>query len=131
MSRRDVRRARRGGVVASAGTVPSALGSRNDPLWSDADAVDRLARVHGLALELYAPRMSDGHDPTLAEAHPWQRFDAFRSAWCLAAGLEHPQHPGWLHFTRCKAAGIDTSSSRWDATGRGCLWVGTSTNGGQ
>lgn len=129
MSRRDVRRARRGGVLASAGTVPSALCSRNDPLWTDANAVERLVRAHGLVLKLSAPRLSGERDPTLAEAHPCQRFDAFRSAWCLAAGLEHPQHPGYLDLARCKATGVDTSSSRWDATGRGCLWAGTATNG--
>ncbi|QAY62898.1 hypothetical protein ET495_06165 [Xylanimonas allomyrinae] len=126
MSRRDAKRARRAGSAADLSAVPLALSSRRDPLWSDAEAVERLATQLGLVVDVGRPRawvLAGREAPTLAEAHPWLRFDAFRSAWCLAAGLGLPERVGYLDRRRCQAASIDTSSSRWDAPGRGCQWA--------
>ncbi|GAA1714450.1 hypothetical protein GCM10009809_08280 [Isoptericola hypogeus] len=105
--------------------MPDALADRDHPLWADAGAVARLVVDLGLDVRVGVP-LIDALEPeraprTLAEAHPWTRFDAVRSAWCLAAGLAHPEEQGMVDLRRARDLGIDTSASARDELGRGCI----------
>lgn len=112
MSSRRLARAGKTTVAPERGT-PAALSSRDDPLWQDAEAVRRLAEIHGLTLDAgYARRHARGRpeDPVHA-AQPWERFDAFRVAWCRANGLMHPVWKDSIDYQRAQDAGIDMSAS--------------------
>lgn len=119
------RQARAGTVDPSVKGVPSALGSRNDPIWEDEGKVRALARAHGIGPLVYpepnsvrfAPRSSSEY---LRHPHPWTRFDVFRHAWCIANELEMAgPGRGCIDTSKARAIGIETSTSRLDFFGTG------------
>ncbi|MGO1318007.1 MAG: hypothetical protein ACTMIR_13360 [Cellulomonadaceae bacterium] len=85
--------------------VPAPLTDHQHPVWHDPDAVAQLFMDYRLE-----PKA--GYGSTSSETTPWwSRFDAFRSAWCLANGLNHPQWPHLIDYQRAREAGVDMHST--------------------
>ena len=89
-------------------------------MWEDPEAVARLASRYGVRLELGQVRLRP-RPASLAAAHPWTRFSAFRHAWCLANGFGHREEAGYIARERARDAGVDVSSSAIDCARWGTL----------
>ena len=97
MSRRRLERANQRREVGAA--VPVELGDPGHPLWESEDDVAALVAACGLP---------DLTPRTLAFLDPaWERFRAFRLAFCVARGITGPEGraPDWQ---RAREAGIFT-----------------------
>lgn len=80
--------------------VPVPLRSHLDPVWHDAARFERFCDECGIV----PAELGIGD---LRTARWWQRFDRFRTVWCVRNGLAHPQYRDSIDYERAEAAGVD------------------------